>query len=264
MDYDGRHLITIQLNRLNTSGVTVARAKRTARADARRRYRAEQAPVDTISDEELDLPSVPLARAGTGTQPPPEARRGIAAAFREAFHPLDLRADLRTFPTTARNKALWIPILLTLISTVLFIARPPTSTSDFAGLITSFLFQYFIVTPGIGAAFIAGFLAPRASWLLGAIVGIVSAICYSFLGLGGYIPVAANAPKPVAQDVVLAAFTIGPILGAFFASAAAWYRRFLMLNNPNRGQGRRSASAARRPDGRSRAASAGQKAGIRR
>jgi hypothetical protein len=241
----------------------VARAKRTARADARRRYRAEQAPVDTTS-EPTDAPSEGTAEAGTRTQPAPDARRGIAAAFREAFHPLDLRADLRTFPATARSKALWIPILLTLISTALFIARPPTSTSDVTGLITSFLFQYFIVTPGIGAAFIAGFLAPRASWLLGAIVGVVSAVCYSFLGLGGYIPVAANAPKPVAQDVVLAAFTIGPILGAFFASAAAWYRRFLLLNNPNRGRARRSASAGRRPDGRTRAAGAGQKAGVRR
>jgi hypothetical protein len=241
----------------------VARAKRTARAEARRRYRAEQAPVDTTAEEPMDAPSEGTAEAGTRTQPAPDARRGIAAAFREAFHPLDLRGDLRTFPTTARNKALWIPILLILISTALFIARPPTSTSDFAGLITSFLFQYFIVTPGIGAAFIAGFLAPRASWLLGAIVGAVSAASYSFLGLGGYIPVAADAPKPVAQDLVLAAFTIGPILGAFFASAAAWYRRFLLLNNPNRGRTRRSTNAARRPDGRSRGAG-GQKAGIRR
>jgi hypothetical protein len=242
----------------------VARAKRTARADARRRHRADQMPADAISDEGPDAPTAQPARAATGTQPAPDARRGIAAAFREAFHPLDLRGDLRTFPTTARNKALWIPIILTLFSTALFIARPPTPTSDWTGIITSFLFQYFIVTPGIGAAFIAGFLAPRASWLLGAIVGVVSAICYSFLGLGGYIPVAADAPKPVAQDVVLAAFTIGPILGAFFASAAAWYRRFLMLNNPNRGQARRSANAARRPDGKSRAAGASQKAGVRR
>jgi hypothetical protein len=244
--------------------VNVARAKRTARADARRRYRADQALVDTTQDEPSDVPSALPTDGGTETRPAPDARRGIAAAFREAFRPLDLRGDLRTFPTTARNKALWIPILLTLISTGLFIAVPPTSTSDLTGLVTSFLFQYFIVTPGIGAAFIAGFLAPRASWLLGAIAGVVSAACYSFLGVGGYIPVAANAPRPVAQDVVLAAFTIGPTLGAFFASAAAWYRRFLLLNNPNRGRARRSANPTRRPDGRSRAANGGQKAGVRR
>ena len=242
----------------------MARAKRTARADARRRHRAEQAPIETTFDEAGDAEPAQRAQVAAARQPAPDVPRGIAAAFREAFHPLDLRADLRTFPTTARNKALWIPILLTLVSTALFIARPPTSANDPAGLVTTFLFQYFIVTPGIGAAFIAGFLAPRASWLLGAIVGVVSAVCYSFLGLGGYIPVAAGAPKPVAQDVVLAAFTIGPILGAFFASAAAWYRRFLYLNNPNRGRGRRPTSGGRRPDGRTRAASAGQKAGVRR
>jgi hypothetical protein len=244
--------------------VNVARAKRTARAEARRRYRAEQAPVEVPQDEPSDAPSANTTDGGTDPRPAPEARRGIAAAFREAFRPLDLRGDLRTFPTTVRSKALWIPIVLTLISTGLFIAAPPTSTSDWTGLLTSFLFQYFIVTPGIGAAFIAGFLAPRASWLLGAIVGVVSAACYTFLGLGGYIPVAANAPRPAAQDVVLAAFTIGPTLGAFFASAAAWYRRFLTLNNPNRGRTRRSTNAPRRPDGRTRAAAAGQKAGVRR
>ena len=32
--------------------------------------------------------------------------------------------------------------------------------------------------PAIGGVFLAGFLAPRASWLLGSIVGLVSAVCY--------------------------------------------------------------------------------------
>ena len=242
----------------------MARAKRTARADARRRHRAEQALIDIAPEDPSDASASQPAGGTSVHEPAPGARRGIAAAFREAFRPLDLRGDIRTFPATVRSKALWIPILLTLISTALFIAVPPTSTSDLTGIVTSFLFQYFIVTPGIGAAFIAGFLAPRASWLLGVIVGLVSATCYSFLGLGGYIPLAPGAAQPVAQDVVLAAFTIGPSLGALFASAAAWYRRFLMLNNPNRGRVRRPANAPRRPDGRTRAATASQKAGARR
>jgi hypothetical protein len=242
----------------------VARAKRTARADARRRHRADQALVDMPQDEPSDAPSAQPADGYTDPRPAPEARRGIAAAFREAFRPLDLRGDLRTFPTTARNKALWIPILLTLASAGVYIGARSQAPGSPIILISRFLFEYFVVTPAIGAAFIAGFLAPRASWLLGAIVGVVSAACYSFLGLAGYIALAPGAPQPVAQDVVLAAFTIGPTLGAFFASAAAWYRRFLMLNNPNRGRARRSASAARRPDGRTRAAGAGQKAGVRR
>jgi hypothetical protein len=29
---------------------------------------------------------------------------------------------------------------------------------------------------------------------------------------------------------------MSPLAGIFFASAAAWYRRFLQLSNPNRGR----------------------------
>lgn len=250
-------------------GETVARAKRTARADARRRYRADQALAETSTEEPGDQDEAASSRSTEGppkgTTPAPGARRSVAAAFRESFRPLDLPGDIRALPTIAvRSKALWLPILLTLVSTVLFVAVPPGRSNDVLSILTTFLFQYFIVTPAIGAAFIAGFLAPRASWLLGAIVGLVSAVCYSFLGLGGYIPLAPNVPQPVATDVVLAAFTISPVLGAFFASAAAWYRRFLMLSNPNRGRARPPASTPRRPDGRSRAADSGQKAGARR
>jgi hypothetical protein len=246
--------------------VTVARAKRTARADARRRHRADQGLAETTSEPIRGSSSQPAAAAaGDAAQPAPGARRGIAAAFRESFRPLDVRGDIQALPAIAtRSKALWVPILLTLISTVLFISVRPGTAGDIVAVITAFLFQYFIVTPAIGAVFIAGFLAPRASWLLGAITGLVSAACYSFLGLGGYIPLAPNAPQPLAQDVVIAAFSISPVLGAFFASAAAWYRRFLMLSNPNRNRSRQSANAARRPDGRSRATDSGQKAGVRR
>lgn len=244
----------------------MARAKRTARADARRRYRADQGLAEPILDEPTEPASSQATESRTTAPTPgPGARRSIATAFREAFRPLDVRGDIESLPAVAlRSKALWLPILLTLASTVLFIAVRFETPGSPITFVSRFLFEYFVVTPAIGAVFIAGFLAPRASWLLGAIVGVVSAASYSFLGLGGYIALAPNAPQPVAQDVVLAAFTIGPILGAFFASAAAWYRRFLMLSNPNRGRARRSATPARRPDGRSRATDSGQKAGARR
>jgi hypothetical protein len=48
-------------------------------------------------------------------------------------------------------------------------------------------------------------------------------------------------------------------MGAFFAAAAAWYRRFLQLSNPNR---RQQAAKPKANDGRTR--SSGQKAGVRR
>jgi hypothetical protein len=249
----------------------VARAKRTARADARRRYRAEQSVPETQSeavdqsDAETPITRGDLGLATRAAMGVPGTRQSIAGAFRAAFRPLDIRADIRALPSIAvRSKALWIPALLTLASTGLFVAVRPTTASDPLSLIAAFLFQYFIVTPAIGGVFIAGFLAPRASWLLGAIIGLLSAACYSFLILGGFIPLAANAQQPKASDVVIAAFSISPILGALFASAAAWYRRFLMLSNPNRGRARQSANASKRPDGRSRGSGTNQKAGVRR
>jgi hypothetical protein len=241
----------------------VARAKRTQRAEARRRYRNEQALAETAADDDLAASATPAATPAGSGSPAPSARRSIGAAFREAFRPVDLRGDLRALPQLLRHRALWIPVLLTLASVVLFIVVRPEGRTDILSIITVFLFQYFIVTPAIGGVFIAGFMAPRASWLLGILVGLVAAACYSFLILNGYVGVApTEGTASIARDVVIAAFIMSPLVGAFFASAAAWYRRFLYLSNPNRG--RRPAGAPARPDGRTRTATASQKAGARR
>jgi hypothetical protein len=247
------------------SGDTVARAKRTGRAEARRRYRNDQALAGLDDDDELDEiseASPPRPRPATATTATP-ARIGVAAAFRQAFRPLDVRADLRALPQLVRNKALWVPVLLTLATTALFIAVRPEGRTDALGVLTVFMYQYFVVTPAIGGVFIAGFLAPRASWLLGIIVGLVAATCYSFLVLSGFIGMAPAADtQALARDVVLASFILSPMVGAFFASTAAWYRRFLYLSNPNRGRGK--SGAPPRPDGRSRSATASEKASARR
>ncbi len=232
----------------------MARAKRTARAEARRRHRAEQGL--PITSESLDeAPSSAGPDRGTDPGAPP-ARIGIFAAFRLAFRPLDIRGDLRAVPSIAvHSKALWVPILITVASTIAFAI---TNGTD---LVTRFLFAYFIQTPAIGGVFLAGFLAPRASWLLGIIVGTVAAACYAALIFTVFSAVLAASPTPgQTEQTILYAIGFSPLLGAFFAAAAAWYRRFLQLSNPNRG---RQQSAARRgPDGKTRAGA--QKAGVRR
>ena len=247
----------------------MARAKRTDRATARRRYRSEQGlEIDDdlgseTLDDEIDEPASASTRARPATAPAAPARRSVFGAAREAFRPLDVRADLRALPELVRNKALWIPVLLTLLTTSLFVVIRPEGRTDALGIVTVFLYQYFVVTPAIGGVFIAGFLAPRASWLLGLIVGAVAATCYSFLILSGVIGIAPSVDtQALARDVVLASYIMSPLVGAFFASTAAWYRRFLYLSNPNRGRGR--SAAAQRPDGRRRSGGPGQKAGARR
>ena len=240
----------------------MARAKRTTRAEARRRYRAEQGllddtlPADDAQDAEVAT-TAPSRQARSVTAQP--ERLSIGAAFRQAFHPLDLRSDLRALPQLVRNKALWLPVLLTVGATAIFlIVRPQTAASgDILTVLSVFMLQYFIQTPAIGGVFIAGFLAPRASWLLGVIVGLVSAVCYTGLILSGALGVGTTAEI---SQVILAGFLISPIMGALFASGAAWYRRFLQLSSPNRGRTR--PPAKRGNDGKTRAAN--QKAGARR
>lgn len=238
----------------------MARAKRTARADARRRYRAEHGLPDEIDVEIEDAADAASqatqARSVAPTQP---ARIGIGAAFRQSFRPLDIRGDLRALPEIAiRTKALWVPVALTIAAAV---ATAATGGTD---LLSLFAFQYFIVTPAIGGVFIAGFLAPRASWVLGVIVGFLSAVAYSILGYAGLLPESfAESFAAQSSAAVISSLVISPIMGAIFASAAAWYRRFLQLSNPNRGRARAQQAAKRGNDGRSRSGG-NQKAGARR
>jgi hypothetical protein len=240
--------------------VTVARAKRTTRAEARRRYRAEQGLPDEATGLDDADETDTMTQGQTRTAPDQGGRLGIGTALRMSFRPLDVRGDLRALPRLARNKALLIPVLLTVGSTAFFLVVHPQPTgADIATVVATFLFQYFIQTPAIGGVFIAGFLAPRASWLLGVIVGLVSAACYSGLVLSGSL---GTSTTTTPTEVVTAAVAISPVMGALFASAAAWYRRFLQLSSPNRGRTRQQ-PPRRGNDGRSRS-NPNQKAGARR
>ena len=132
---------------------------------------------------------------------------------------------------------------------------------------TNLAATYLLEAPAIAAVFIAGFLAPRASWLLGLLIGLLAAICYSVLLLAVplklYPPELFGAMPPGTQDrFIQSAFLLGPTMGALFAAAAAWYRRFLQLSNPNRG--RRAAAKKQGADGRKRTAGTSKPTSARR
>jgi hypothetical protein len=245
-DYDAHHI------RAHPTGDTVARAKRTERAAARRRHRAATEPALPDVEIEEDGEPTPPRRVAQPRSGGDTARVSIGAALRSSFHPLRVREDLAAFPMLLRHRSLWLPILATVASTGAVVV---TQGKD---LVTPFLFAYFVQTPALGGVFLAGFLAPRASWLLGAIVGVIAAV--------GYVAVVALVPSSISPttpdaaklgDVAIGAFIASPIMGALFASLAAWYRRFLSLTNPNRGR-RNQQPQKRVGDGRTRAAS-GQK-----
>jgi hypothetical protein len=229
----------------------VARAKKTDRAEARRRYRAETGTGD--AEDAVDGSASPAAapRTSSPAYSTPAGRVGIGTAFRTAFHPVNIREDLAALPWLLRSRAFLIPLAITVAAATL------VTVTGGRDVITAFLFAYFVQTPPIGGALIAGFLAPRASWLLGFIISFIAAIGYTIFILS----VTTGTPdQDVARQAIPASFVASPILGALFAAGAAWYRRFLQLSNPNRGK---RAEAKRGGDGRSRTSGA-QKAPAKR
>jgi hypothetical protein len=225
----------------------VARAKRTERAAARRRHRSAMEP-EAIEAEATEVEAATARRPASPARSTGEAVRvGIGAALRSSFHPLHVREDIAALPSLAMHRALWLPVLVTIASTVAVVV---TGGKD---AITPFLFAYFVQTPALGGVFLAGFLAPRASWLLGAIVGLVAA--------GGYVAILSIVPGAISptapggaklEEIAFSAFLLSPIMGGLFAAIAAWYRRFLTLTNPNRGRRPQNQPAKRVGNGRGR------------
>lgn len=266
----------------------MARAKRTDRNEARRRYRAELAARrNEIESEELTsdqpLPANTPARdvtrprattnggAARTVTPASAVRPGIMTAFRAAFRPLDLRGDLAAAGPVLTHWSVLLTVGLTLATTAILIASanelgasfdatPGVSGSTsgtalspltYAALI---MFQFFLSPPPAAGAFLVGFLAKRASWLGGALVGLVAAGCYTAIILSPIGPKATDHTALITQ-----AFVMSPLGAAFFASAAAWYRRFLNLANPNR-----DARRPNRPSAKQRSKPAAARSGGRR
>ena len=101
-------------------------------------------------------------------------------------------------------------------------------------------FQMFVfqLPAPAGTAFIAGFGAKRASWLIGLILGVLAAACFAVVLYSVSASLLQTSPGVDIQSLALQGFLVAPIGSALFASAAAWYRRFLNLANPNRAQRR--------------------------
>ena len=240
----------------------MARAKRTDRAEARRRYRASLAdPLETDDDllDDDDLapavstsPSSGRAAASAPSRSAAAApsRPGMGSAFRSSFRPVDLRGDLQALPLLIRHKAFLVPVILSGASVALL---PLIGVNA----LTSAFYQYFSFTAPLGTAFLAGFFAPRASWIVGMMAALASvgfqALAFSLGPFGGLYDSFLDAngqpmTRAAAEALVLnQALVVGVPSAALFAAAAAWYKRFLGRANPNRG---RPAQTTRRPDGK--------------
>ena len=234
----------------------MARAKRTDRTEARRRYRAELAalaPDDAGATDDPTTASAPrsgskAASAGASAQPGP--RPSIRAAFSGAIRPLDLRGDLRAAPRVLTHWAVLAAIAISIVSAIAFVvstdelfksvdwtAADPLAGKQFStvGSISFLGVQLFVLAPPFAGAFLIGFTAKRASWLGGLVFGIVAAGCFAgILQTEAWHALVKSGESP--QLAVSSSAAISPVGAALFASIAAWYRRFLELANPNRNQ----------------------------
>lgn len=205
----------------------MARAKRTDRAEARRRYRAQLAESEVLEEEAPAEEAAPAPAPRRGAAPPP-GRPSIVHAFRASFRQANFREDLAYAPTLVlRTRAVWLPVLLSVASAVALVV---------VGLntITILLFQYFAYILPVGALFLAGFLAPRASWLAGVIVGAAATVVLGATLAAGVL--GTELGPDVGPNIIANGLVTSTIGGAFVSSAAAWYKRFLSLANPNRGR----------------------------
>jgi hypothetical protein len=218
----------------------LARAKRTDRTEARRRNRAEHAAAPGTATGSAAATTTPAGGASKSA-PAPE-RPSITNAFRSSFRAVDLRADLRALPRLVIHWSFWGPVLASVITSVLYIVlargRTETSPSDTMWVVVNLAFQMFVfpLPAPAGASFIAGFFAQRASWLVGLLIGVIASICFAVVVYAVPPSVSSTGSTASIQALALQGFLVAPIGSALFASAAAWYKRFLNTANPNRNQ----------------------------
>ena len=149
------------------------RAKRTNRAEARRRYRASIG--EPIEEEAFD-DAEPQAAARSSAPKTPGAtqeRPSLSNAFRAAFRPPNVREDLRALPRLLVDRSVWLPSLLTVAAGIAF------AVTGGGNWLIALVATYFVAPPALGSVFLGGFLAPRASYLVGLIIGFVSAVVAS-------------------------------------------------------------------------------------
>jgi hypothetical protein len=236
----------------------VARAKQTGRAEARRRYRQTAASQESgeegaeggaeldYGERRPDTRSKATAQPARSADKTPTGRVGFMDSFRLAYHPVHLRDDLRALPEILVSRAFIAAAALLLIGGIAWLLFPVRSGSA--------LLWQLLVLPGSALApqLVGGFFAPRASYLIGLALGVIQTIVFVLVSNSPPVIAAYQALEPdsvpaMHLDQIFGALISSAFQGALFASAAAWYRRFLSLSSarrpqPSRGGGGRRAS----------------------
>jgi hypothetical protein len=219
----------------------LARAKKTERADARRRYRA-QTSAEAAGDAAGGSGSASGAPAGRGSQEPaPTGLGGILASIKRP----NVAADLRAAPSVLRARP-WIlaPFGLVIVGAALAMTTTPATGSLEATAVALLLGQPTLLY------FLVGYLAPRGSYIFGAVLGLAASALYVTIVLVRLDPATSGAGDVAGG--ALSYVMIQAVSGALFAGFASWYREFLRsagARNRERAEERRRQQEreARRP-----------------
>lgn len=151
----------------------------------------------------------------------------------------NIREDLRALPSVFRSRRmLWVPLLL-LIGGLGIVMAYPGLSPDTQGL-ASYYIQFFFAPPALFTFFMAGFFAPRASYLVGAVYGLIAGVFWA-VAFSGVLPnTVPTTGAPV--DPLMSTFAslgYGLLFGTLAGGLAGWYRDFLR-GIQERGKARRA------------------------
>jgi hypothetical protein len=169
-----------------------------------------------------------------------DSQVGAAAAPRPALFKFpNVLEDIRAVPEMFRTKrTLWIPFLVLIAAFFVALGLPYNGVD--AGIVSLLLlfFQMAFLPQGLIIYLVGGFLAPRASYLIGFLLGVLNSILLIlfviirsdfFLAASGANGEPAPTPGNILPILLGYALFIGPLAAAF----AAWYRGFLNRMNEN-------------------------------
>jgi hypothetical protein len=231
--------------------MTLARAKNTDRAEARRRFReARAAEVATsrraagLEDEDEELIDPVTGRAVVRDEPEEVAPK---RAGRSGFRMPDVRRDLADLPQLFRDKRLlYIPFALLLIAFLAGLALTQDVITDpqLTQVIATFV-QFTLPPSSLLLFFLGGFIAPRSSYLIGLLLGIFDGVLYELLLISTPGVRIVGEGTPVDTTVIqltATSITVGIvyaiIIGTVGAAFAAWYRNFLRSSQDRARQSR--------------------------
>ncbi len=212
---------------------TSIRRKNTSRAEARRRHREEQRDIEAEAELEDGAEGADAAEAAVEEQPQPTGRM---------FAMPNVVEDIKALPMVFRKPLVWLPfglLALTLVLSLLLINGVFDDMNEIVGNIVSLYVSHTLHPTSLFIFFIGGFVAPRASYIVGGILGVLSATVWTAV-----MTIATDTMREQYADTLLTAnaegeivgltteaiiqtYGLGLVIGILAGGFASWYRRFL-------------------------------------